>query len=245
MERIRERVFPLVAGGLYLWFLILDVTRAGDSTWVKFAAICLCFLVSLTGLGTADGRLVALALALTVGADWFLLVLDDHYRVGVALFLVVQLLYAHRLYLFRGQKASRFGFPYRLLTSGVIALAALSCAWLSYSSAGWELTAPSPVSHAIRQIFLERFPLLFLPLCYFANLCINAAEAFALSVRDRPTRRFAWGLLLFVACDICVGAWNLGLFPGFARVGMWLFYLPSQVLIVLSQRVKGASYEDL
>ena len=79
MRRFRERVFPILAGGLYLWFLILDLTRWGDSTWVKFAAICLCLLASLTGLRTADGRLVALALCFTVGADWFLLVLDSRY----------------------------------------------------------------------------------------------------------------------------------------------------------------------
>lgn len=224
MERIRERGFPLVAGGLYLWFLILDVTRAGDSTWVKFAAICLCFLVSLTGCKTADGRLVALALAFTVGADWFLLVLDDHYRVGIALFLVVQLLYAHRLYRHRGSWISRY-----------VLLRGLGLALLLFSAMTGRDILPA------------------LSLFYFSNLAANACEStrpFLTSrpadVLDDPLRdRFSIGLYLFVACDICVGAWNLGLFPGFARVGMWLFYLPSQVLIVLSQRVKGVSYEDL
>ena len=46
------------------------------------------------------------------------------------------------------------------------------------------------------------------------------------------------GLLLFVGCDVCVGLHNLAGLPvplsAFAQVGMWLFYLPSQVLIVLS-----------
>ena len=54
---------------------------------------------------------------------------------------------------------------------------------------------------------------------------------------------FAIGLLLFTCCDICVGAWNLGLLPGFTRIGMWLFYLPSQVLIVLSQEEREAHHE--
>ena len=39
-------------------------------------------------------------------------------------------------------------------------------------------------------------------------------------------------------CDVCVGLHNLAGLPvplsAFAQVGMWLFYLPSQVLIVLS-----------
>ena len=49
---------------------------------------------------------------------------------------------------------------------------------------------------------------------------------------------FGTGLLLFVGCDLCVGLHNLAGIPAplaaFARVGMWLFYLPSQVLITLS-----------
>lgn len=56
-------------------------------------------------------------------------------------------------------------------------------------------------------------------------------------------RAFSAGLVLFVCCDLCVGLQNLSAFPSrvrarrlfaFARVGMWLFYLPSQVLITLS-----------
>ena len=51
-------------------------------------------------------------------------------------------------------------------------------------------------------------------------------------------RLFAVGLTLFVGCDVCVGLFN-ALPPGSppysaASVGMWFFYLPSQVLITLS-----------
>lgn len=50
-----------------------------------------------------------------------------------------------------------------------------------------------------------------------------------------------------VGCDLCVGLHNLAAFLpvvdtgplfSFAQVGMWLFYLPSQVLITLSVRKK-------
>lgn len=81
-------------------------------------------------------------------------------------------------------------------------------------------------------------PVLLPALLYFANLCVNCVEAFALKA-DKPVSRFAWGLLLFIGCDVCVGAWNLALFGDFALVGMWFFYLPSQVLIVLSQCLEG------
>ena len=63
----------------------------------------------------------------------------------------------------------------------------------------------------------------------------------------RRGRCFGLGLLLFVGCDLCVGLHNLaavlpvvdtGPLFSFAQVGMWLFYLPSQVLITLSVRKK-------
>lgn len=211
MTRYRKQIFPAAAGAFWLVFLFLDLTQTADSAWVKFAAICLCLVSSLTGRNTADGRLVAMALCFTAGADWFLLVRNDHYLLGIALFSVVQLLYALRLFRLRGGRLCFWGLTLRL--------AALA--------AGVLLGRQDPVTG------LAAF--------YFANLAVNTAEAFALRPFGRIERRFAFGLLLFVGCDLCVGGWNLNLFPAFTRVGMWLFYLPSQVLIVLSQRLKGES----
>lgn len=212
MALFRKKIFPAVSAALWLVFLFLDLTGLASSTWVKFAAICLCCAAALTGAGSRDGRLVALALCFTVGADWFLLVRDDHYVLGVCLFLLVQALYALRLYRWRGRS-----------TPLVWLRLALAVLWGVFS-------------------LIE--PTLFQLWCvalYFLNLCVNCLEAFALGA---PLRRFAWGLLLFVCCDVCVGLWNVSVFlpaplAEFSRMGMWLFYLPSQVLIVLSQRLEG------
>ena len=76
---------------------------------------------------------------------------------------------------------------------------------------------------------------------YFPQLLCNAAESLRIRT-DRAGRRFSLGLCLFLCCDICVGLHNLFLaappaLPGLARtvqLAMWAFYLPSQVLIVLS-----------
>ena len=81
-------------------------------------------------------------------------------------------------------------------------------------------------------------PLNLLAAVYFANFLVNACQALSLSM---PL--FAWGLWLFLLCDVCVGVHNQPeLFPewlaAFAQVGMWLFYLPGQVLLVLSGRKK-------
>lgn len=220
MTLFREKIFPAVSGGLWLVFLFLDLTRMTDSTWVKFTAICLCAAAALTGAKSRDGRLVALALGFTVGADWFLLVRDDHYTLGVGLFIIVQLLYALRLYRWRGKKPC-----------GPVAVLRLALVLL------WA---------ALSWVEPTLFPLWCAAL-YFLNLCLNTVEAWMWKIKGPGgplATRFAWGLLLFVGCDVCVGLWNISLFlppplAEFSRVGMWLFYLPSQVLIVLSQRLEG------
>lgn len=206
----RGRIFPALAGLLWFTFLTLDLTGRGDSTWVKFAAICLCCAAALTGSGSSDGKLVAAALCLTVGADWFLLVRNGatalSLLLGLGLFIPVQLLYAVRLFRMRENRICRWGFSLRLAAL-VLCVVLLS-----------RLLSPATV----------------FSLFYFANLLINTAEALALG--SKPPL-FTLGLLLFVCCDLCVGAYNLGIFESFTWWGSWLFYLPSQVLIVLSQEL--------
>lgn len=216
MAFYRTRIFPLLSGLLWAGFLFLDLTRLGDSTGVKFAGICLCAITALLGAKTLDGKLVAAALGFTVGADWFLLVLDDHYLVGIGLFLIVQLLYALRLSLL--QEKGSFSW-WRWVRVDIALLLLLGEGFLFYWVRGYSL-------------------FLFLPLLYFSNLCINTFEAFALKKLI-----FAVGLLLFICCDLCVGGWNLGILPALTRVGMWFFYLPSQVLIVLSQEERESHHE--
>lgn len=69
---------------------------------------------------------------------------------------------------------------------------------------------------------------------YFVNFLVNAFQSLTL----RSERLFAAGLWLFLLCDVCVGLRNQpSLLPGLAgaaQAGMWLFYLPGQVLLVLS-----------
>ena len=73
-----------------------------------------------------------------------------------------------------------------------------------------------------------------LAMLYFSQLLSSALLAWSLP----RFRLFALGLTLFVGCDVCVGLFNTAaMFPAlysFVSVGMWAFYLPSQVLIVLS-----------
>lgn len=83
---------------LYLAFLCCDLQSVFSiSTALKYAALLLCLFYSAGHTGSEDGRLVCAALTLTAAADFFLLVLNRWYFLGVALFCPVQFLYALRL----------------------------------------------------------------------------------------------------------------------------------------------------
>lgn len=203
---------------LYAAFLALDLFWPG-SGWdvpLKYLSILLCFsFVAVTG-GGRDGALMKTALGFTLLADLFLLVLDRYYPAGVSAFCVVQILYLTRMALARPRH-----LPLRLALRGALVVIALA------------------VAHGLGALD----GLTALALFYFCQLVCNGAEALVLNPAGRL---FGVGLVLFLCCDVCVGLQNLSAwFPAaggplvqFARVGMWLFYLPSQVLISLSVKRK-------
>ena len=219
--------FPVLAGFLagscilYTAFLTLSLSvRGGTSILVKpvkYSGILLCLLFALFCALRGGDRLVPSALALTAGADWFLLVRNDNYAVGIALFLCVQTVYYLRL---RGH-----GAPDAYSLRAGLAL-----------GAGGGLYALELAS-----------PLNLLAGLYFSQLVSNTVLAWTQS--GRRWRIFAIGLTLFVGCDICVGLFNVlraghPLYPA-VNLGMWFFYLPSQVLIALSAiPEKEISHED-
>lgn len=211
----KPHLFLAAQAVLYAAFLGLDLFLPGTG-WdvlLKYLSILLCFFWSLGSAGNLDGKLTCTALAFTLLADLFLLVLDRWYGAGVAAFCVVQLLYLARIH----RAGSRPLALRLLLRIGLAALLLITGAALGALNG---LTA--------------------LTLFYFSQLAANFIACLSLGRRGRV---FALGLLLFMGCDLCVGLSNLSsvlpqaavlsLLP-FARVGMWLFYLPSQVLITLS-----------
>ena len=200
-------VFLAVEGVLYAAFLALDLTgRGGASVPVKYDGILLCLLFALACALRGGDRLVPAALAFTAGADWFLLVRNDNYAVGITLFLCVQTVYYLRL---RGHG----------------------------TSAAWPLRAGLALAAGLGLYALDlASPLNLLAGLYFSQLLSNTVLAW--TKKGQHWRIFAAGLTLFVGCDLCVGLFNVlsaasPLYPA-VSVGMWLFYLPSQVLIALS-----------
>ncbi|MDE6280395.1 MAG: hypothetical protein K2M15_01155 [Oscillospiraceae bacterium] len=224
-ERVPPKLtaaFLGLEGVIYAAFLALDLTgQSGLTIPIKYVGILLCLAFALLCALRGGDRLVPVALALTAGADWFLLVRNDCYALGIVLFLCVQTVYFLRL--------RRAGGPAAWPLRSGLALGA----GLAVYAAGMAVGQAAPVN--------------LLAALYFSQLLSNTALAWTL--KGRPWRLFALGLTLFVGCDACVGLFNVlpaasPLFPA-ASVGMWLFYLPSQVLIALSALPeKEVSHEE-
>lgn len=67
-------------------------------------------------------------------------------------------------------------------------------------------------------------------LFYFSMLLSN----FLSSITNKNLKRMSLGLFLFICCDICVGLFNIlpsGSITHYISILIWIFYLPSQVLI--------------
>ena len=215
-----RRVFLGTEAALYAAFLLLDAAGAGAglSAGLKYAGVLLCLAFALSRLrrGGVHSALTAAALACTAAADLFLLVLDRWYLAGVLVFWVVQGLWLARIRLAGGWPRSR-------------------CLAV-------RLVLPAAALTALRALN-ALIPLNIAAAVYFSQLLANAAESRTL-IRARPWgRTLHLGLALFIGCDVCVGLHNVTAAAGLALplwlgraagLGMWLFYLPSQVLLALS-----------
>ena len=210
-------VFAALESALYLVFLILDIfDRSSPTLWLKYTGILLCLVFAFLCALRGGDHWVAPALLFTTAADWFLLIQNKHLPLGISLFLCVQILYFLRLH--------RAGGPRKLL-------------WLRFALAVVFTLAPVLIPGMST-------PLNFLAMLYFSQLLSNTILAWTLPAM----RTFALGLTLFVGCDICVGLFNAFTLPpalfSMVSVGMWFFYLPSQVLITLSAQPKEAALNE-
>lgn len=190
-----------------------------------------------------DRTLLCIALSFTVLADIFLL-FTDLYIIGVSCFIVVQIIYLIRfIYIklnilridgrvLRMEKKHRGVFLFftqmvlRVLLSGIV----------------------------IGFLYIMKVPLdtlLFITVFYIINFITNI-----LSVMFNFSRKhyfqgdirlglFLIGLILFFLCDMMVGIYNMSGYFTFSSetyrfllqisgIGMWMFYLPGQVMITLS-----------
>jgi hypothetical protein len=202
-------------------FVLIQVTGGYAFRAFCYAAVVLAFIFSLTFIsGVWDRIILTVGLAFTLAADFYLVLLDDHYAVAVSFFSLAQIAYAARLCLRAKSGKSR---RIQLLTRGVVSLSAILVPCFLLGEQADYLSV--------------------IVVFYFANLVLNTVIAFFDINGDRA---FGIGLLLFCLCDAVIGLSKLGMYFPVGDVEIlkwlshygykiaWMFYVPSQTLIALS-----------
>lgn len=215
-------VFLLIEIALYLSFLILDMNLGTiDTTWFKYSGVALCLIFSIYCAFKKKDKIslfIPLALVSTLISDYFLLINTDIdlFIPGLATFIITQLIY-FLLISYKRRKRNEFipNIILRILISVILIFVA--------------------------SIFVKIDWLVSLALIYFTQLLINFCYSACLIKEDKKYLIFVSGLLIFIACDINVGLNNVHIIDGIdykiVNYLMWLFYLPSQVLLACSNLV--------
>ena len=206
--------FAFIELAIYITFIVMQALgNSKDTIEIKYIGILLCLFaaaVSIYFYGK-DGLVVTCALVFTAIADMFILVRYSFLEAGLVAFIATQTMYFIRIYLLNGRNP--------LISLGVRLGISVVC------------------------IVIGKLTLLVgLVAVYLPMLVINAIESGMLIAISRRHIIFFLGLLLFVGCDVCVGLYNASMIGvklsdfalSFVSFAIWVFYLPSQVLIALS-----------
>ena len=208
---------------LYTLFLYFDFNDINIeiSNWLKYVGIIICFLASLIPIFSKNSAksqyFIPFSLFFTLISDYFLLINTDKnlYIFGVVIFIIVQLSYFIYIETLKKNKTSfLISLIFRIILSSILIIV----------------------------LSIIRFDLLsIVSACYFVELLMNFITSLSLIKINKYFLIFSIGLLLFIGCDISVGLTNLDLFEGHIKnlVSnlMWIFYLPSQVLISFSNYI--------
>ena len=237
----RTALFAFLAAEAVLYALFLRIDFIGGpatrSALYKYAGILLCLTcasVRAVTLKNTASRLIAAALFFTCISDYFLL-FTDSYLPGVLCFCVTQTLYLFVLLQGKPLKAKLWHIVPGLALSAVLLI----------------------ITGLMHQTDL----LIAAGVFYAYSFVRNIAIALSLCIKKKPvpglkTPVFAIGLIIFALCDINVLLYNLPLLFDihshllislFDVIGtlMWVFYLPSQVLLALSTKNSLTDNRDI
>lgn len=235
--RLITKIVVIIVLILYVLFLTMDFYNVKiliASKYIKYLCILLCFLLSIIStkglimeteiylVNRRDIQLLQVAMFITVISD-LCLVIFNFYFLGVTLFSMVQITYGVR-YSTKKTKETLVNFIIVFLFIILI--------------------------YSIVSLFMVKVNVL-VPISFFYFLCllnsvIKAIKAFKNNVYNSPSKyMIVLGMLLFFLCDTCVAISGITvIFPltnyfmsivnQIANSLIWLFYLPSQLLLALS-----------
>jgi uncharacterized membrane protein YhhN len=205
------RYILFLVGAIYIVFLYIDAATKdlGNiySTWLKYSTIILCFIISLfIGSEGYDrrDRFLVQSARLFTVTADFFLLILCDYKYGIFCFCIVQI-----IYIIRHSFIARMGLSklFLLIFTVVIILVSI-----------------------ITKINFTRINNVIITEAAFYGCILLISLYTALKTRKYL---ISIGMLLFFLCDINVALYNLtnSFIPG---ILMWLFYLPSQLLLSLS-----------
>ena len=182
---------------------------------LKYISIVLCFLITLISnenvIHKRDINLLRLGMFFTLIADLFLVILDYHIA-GVLIFCLVQMTYIIRY------TEGRSNHIIRRLVGGFI-LISISYFWIN------------KYIMKLEYLILIGF---FYGICIFISI-VKSIEAGKNNVYPKLNKNMIiWGMILFALCDLNVALARIESIDNISSRLIWVFYLPSQVLLSLS-----------
>ena len=240
-KNLRSLITPL--NGIYAVFIAAEIAifiafnvivsrPVDDPVYLKYSGILLCFAFAAVMIYfyRKDAIILTCALLFTAISDYFILVIDTYYEIGVTTFFVAQAIHFYRLYANRINnyitvKKLKIRVIYISLAVRAVIIATIISVFAAVASLNY---------------------LLIICTIYFTMLVGNCVDAFIICRGGWKNLLYAVGLLLFVGCDVCVALHNASVLDlqlpsallTFVQYAIWVFYLPAQVCIV-SSAVKG------
>lgn len=209
--------------GFYYGFASPYPSRAGYARTVLCAVLV--WMLGRDCVDRRDARLLGAAFALTLVADWFILV-QDQLLPGTALFFVV-----HGLLIVRHAAGLRASLTHKLRARSLRFL--IPSALVAYGGSAALMLLVAPI--------LQRTGMLALDLAYVLVLTTSMWMAWGTLARTHYSRRNAWmvaiGMTCFFCCDVTVGlsAALKGTTPGTVLNNLVaFFYSPALVLLAYS-----------
>ena len=191
-----------------------DFLNSDTADWIKYISIISCFLVSFLSIKTKKGYFVIAGLAFTLVADYFLLILDEYYVLGISAFIITQAMY----FLYIKPKHWKISLVIRFGVYGLVAVLL-------------------PLAFKVKEASA------FLAAFYFINLVMNAVDAYISKDKALLMfaigLTFFIGCDLFVCLYnikdyVTISSNLIKTILKFGLIGSWVCYIPSQTLISIS-----------
>lgn len=208
---------------IYIVFNYFDFITKGACTYsnnIKYFGILLCvflaFIIGNNGYDKLDTNLLRIALIFTAFGDLCLLILG-YYTLGIFLFCLVQITYIIRHN--RGGIRKNIIFTYMTVITVVVLILKILSKLLYINNLNRSIIIISCI-YSVLLIFS-----VYTAWTTFYKKFYTTYSCYLISI----------GMTLFLLCDINVALSNIMIFKSnIAPLLIWIFYLPSQVLLVLS-----------